>query len=36
MTTEELWILVRHYERLIAVLLKQIEEAENEHPTNWP
>jgi hypothetical protein len=28
MTTEELWILVRHYERLIAVLLKQIEEAE--------
>jgi hypothetical protein len=28
MTTEELWILVRHYERLISVLLKQIEEAE--------
>ena len=28
MKTEELWILVRHYERLIAVLLKQIEEAE--------
>jgi hypothetical protein len=27
MTTEELWILVRHYERLISVLLKQIEEA---------
>jgi hypothetical protein len=28
MTTKELWILVRHYERLISVLLKQIEEAE--------
>jgi hypothetical protein len=28
MTTEELWILVCHYEHLIAVLLKQIEEAE--------
>jgi hypothetical protein len=28
MTTEELWILVRHYERLVSVLLKQIEEAE--------
>jgi hypothetical protein len=28
MTSEELWILVRHYERLISVLLKQIEEAE--------
>ena len=28
MTTEELWILVRHYEHLISVLLKQIEETE--------
>jgi hypothetical protein len=28
MTNEELWILVRHYERLISVLIKQIEEAE--------
>ena len=28
MTTAELWILVRHYEHLISVLLKQIEEAE--------
>ena len=28
MTTEELWILVRHYEHLISVLLKKIEEAE--------
>jgi hypothetical protein len=28
MTNEELWILVRHYEHLIAALFKQIEEAE--------
>lgn len=25
LTTEELWILVRHYERLIQLLLEQLE-----------
>lgn len=33
LTIEELWILIRHYERLIQVLLQQLDET-NEHTSD--
>lgn len=32
-STEELWLLVRHYERLIQLLLEQLEKA-SDHAAN--